>query len=52
MTIERDTDQDATLKMPLPPQLDSDLEDVDPEKTLVREEWERGTAKQGASRSS
>lgn len=42
MTIERDKDPDATVKMPLPiPSLDSDLEDVDPEKTLVREDWER-----------
>jgi hypothetical protein len=42
MTIERDKDPDATVKMPLPiPCLDSDLEDIDPEKTLVREDWER-----------
>jgi hypothetical protein len=42
MTIERDKDPDATVKMPLPiPRLDSELEDVDPEKTLVREDWER-----------
>jgi hypothetical protein len=41
MTIERDKDPDATVKMPLPiPQLDKDLEEVDPEKTLVREDWQ------------
>lgn len=41
MTIERDKDPDATVKMPLPiPQLDPELEDVDPEKTLVREDWQ------------
>lgn len=41
MTIERDNDPDATVKMPLPiPQLDKELEDADPEKTLVREDWQ------------
>jgi hypothetical protein len=41
MTIERDKDPDATVKMPQPiPRIDSELEDVDPDKTLVREEWE------------
>jgi hypothetical protein len=45
MTIERDKDPDATVKMPLPiPRLDNELEDVDPEKTLVREDWERLSA--------
>lgn len=40
MTIERDKDPDATVKMPLPlPRLDNDLEHVDPEKTLAREDW-------------
>jgi hypothetical protein len=42
MTIERDKDPDATVKMPQPiPRLDRELEEVDPEKTLVREDWER-----------
>ena len=42
MTIERDKDPDATVKMPLPiPRLDSELEEVDPEQTLVREDWEK-----------
>lgn len=44
MTIEREPefDPDATLQMPRPVQIDTDpeLEDVDPEKTLVREDWE------------
>lgn len=42
MTIERPFDPDATLEMelPRPVQVDSDLEDEDPEKTLVREDWE------------
>jgi len=51
MTIERDKDPDATVKMPLPiPQLDRELEEVDPEKTLVREDWE-GLHKRSASES-
>jgi hypothetical protein len=41
MTIERDFDPDATVKMPLPiPEVEQDLEDFDPERTLVREEWQ------------
>lgn len=40
MTIEREFDPDATLEMPRPVQIDTELEDVDPEKTLVREDWE------------
>jgi hypothetical protein len=39
MTTERDNDPDATVRMPLP-RLDTDTEDFDPEKTIVREEWE------------
>ena len=42
MTIERDKDPDPTVKMPRPvPGLDNELEDVDPDETLVREQWER-----------
>lgn len=37
---EREFDPDATLEMPRPVQIDTELEDVDPEKTLVREDWE------------
>lgn len=43
MTIERDYDPDATLEMPALGHRDGDLEEaeeVDPEKTLVREDWE------------
>ena len=42
MTIERDPDSEATVEMPKPhvPQVEETLEDVDPEKTLVREDWE------------
>lgn len=41
MTIELDPDPEATVKMPrpLPPPQD-ELEDIDPEQTLVREDWE------------
>jgi hypothetical protein len=42
MTIERDPDPEATVEMPRPlvPQVEETLEDVDPEQTLVREDWE------------
>jgi hypothetical protein len=41
MTIERDKDPDATVKMPLPlPRMDGEKDEFDPEKTLVREDWE------------
>jgi hypothetical protein len=40
MTIERDYDPEATVEMPRPVQVDAELEDEDPEKTLVREDWE------------
>lgn len=40
MTIEREYDPDATVEMPRPIQIDPELEDEDPEKTLVREDWE------------
>lgn len=41
MTTERELDPDATVKMPLPiPHIDQDLEDMDPERTLVREDWQ------------
>ena len=39
MTTEREKDPDATVKMPLP-RMDGDTENFDPEKTLVREDWE------------
>lgn len=40
MTIEREFDPDATLEMPRPVLIDPELEEEDPEKTLVREDWE------------
>lgn len=40
MTTEREPDPDATLEMPRPVQITPELEDIDPEKTLVREDWE------------
>lgn len=42
MTIEREFDPDATVEMPRPTQIETDLdqEEVDPEQTLVREDWE------------
>ena len=41
MTIEREFDPDATVEMPRPT-IDTDLdeEEIDPEKTVVREDWE------------
>jgi hypothetical protein len=50
MTIEHDPDSEPTVKMPLPiPQLDRDLEDVDPEKTLVREDWDKDAARRASA---
>jgi hypothetical protein len=42
MTIEREFDPDATVEMPRPVQIDSDLDEqeIDPEQTVVREDWE------------
>lgn len=40
MTTEREHDPDATLEMPLPVLIDPELEEADPEKTLVRDNWE------------
>lgn len=40
MTIEREYDPEATVEMPRPVQIDPQLEETDPEKTLVRENWE------------
>ena len=38
---EREHDLDATLKMPqVVPKVDESLEEVDPEATLAREDWE------------
>jgi len=42
MTDEQDPAADATVKMPKPllEEICEDLEDIDPDKTLVRENWE------------
>jgi hypothetical protein len=41
MTTERDPDSEVTVEMPRPLiPVQDELEDVDPEKTLVREDWE------------
>jgi diaminopimelate decarboxylase len=42
MTVERDEAADATVKMPKPQleEICEDLEEIDPEKTIVREDWE------------
>jgi len=42
MTDERDTAADATVEMPKPllEEICEDLEEIDPDKTLVRENWE------------
>lgn len=39
MSAEREPDPEATAKMPRPTTAE-EIEDVDPEKTLVREDWE------------
>lgn len=41
MTTDHDSDPDATVRMPRPvPKKDeADLEDVDPDSTLIREDW-------------
>jgi hypothetical protein len=41
MTIEREFDPDATVEMPRPAHIETDEdEEIDPEQTLVREDWE------------
>ena len=40
MTTERDHDPEATVEIPRPVLIDPELEEADPEKTLVREDWE------------
>jgi hypothetical protein len=48
MSAERDQDSEPTVKMPMPiPQLDRD-EDFDPEKTLVREDWDHAAPRRAA----
>jgi diaminopimelate decarboxylase len=42
MSVESDPASDATVEMPRPllEEICEDLEEIDPEKTLVRENWE------------
>jgi hypothetical protein len=44
MTTPREPDNeptiDATVKMPRPSNPEPEIEDIDPEQTLVREDWE------------
>jgi hypothetical protein len=41
MTTPRDPDHEPTVEMPRPlPESDAELEDFDPEQTVVREDWE------------
>ena len=52
MTRERNQDSDATVRMPrpTPPEVDEELENVDPEETLVREDWESTVIRRVAPR--
>lgn len=50
MTTEREYDPEATLEMPRPVQIDPELEEADPEKTLVREDWESKVIRRVAPR--
>lgn len=49
MTTEPEFDPDATLEMPGPVHIEPELEDADPEKTLVREDWESKVIRRVAS---
>jgi hypothetical protein len=55
MSAERDPrssdhDDEATVKMPRPATPAEELEDIDPEKTLVREDWESTVIRRVAPR--
>ncbi|MBL8269161.1 hypothetical protein [Steroidobacter sp.] len=50
MTTEREYDPEATLEMPRPVHINPALEDADPEKTLVREDWESAVIRRVAPR--
>jgi hypothetical protein len=39
MTTDHDFDPDTTVRMPRPAPKKEDLEDVDPDSTLIREDW-------------
>lgn len=50
MTIEREYDPEATVEIPRPVHIDPELEEADPEKTLVREDWESKVIRRVAPR--
>lgn len=51
MTIEREQDPEPTVRMPLPtPAVPEEIEDIDPEKTLVRDDWESTAIRRVAPR--
>lgn len=55
MTREREPDSEttfdeATVKMPRPVEPHEELEDIDPEQTLVREDWESTVIRRVAPR--
>lgn len=47
MTVERETDTEATMKMPQVN--DTEFEEIDPEATLVRDDWEAKVIRRVAS---
>lgn len=51
MTTEREQDTEATVQMPRPtPVVPEEIENVDPEKTLVRDDWESTAIRRVAPR--
>lgn len=51
MTTERDPDSEATVQMPRPtPLIPDEIEDVDPDRTLVRDDWESTAIRRVAPR--
>lgn len=51
MTTERDPDSEATVEMPRPAlPVPDEIEDIDPEKTLVRDDWESTAIRRVAPR--
>ena len=54
MTVNRETDMDATVKMPRPASIENvptdEVETFDPEKTIVQEDWESTVIRRVAPR--
>ena len=50
MTAERETDAEATMKMPQVDPEAIDIEEIDPDATLVREDWEATVIRRVAPR--